>query len=244
MNNIIVNADDFGARASVNKAIVSLFDSGILSSTTLMANMPGFDEAVELAHQHKIIDRVGAHLVLTEGVPLTEGIKSVAYLFNREQGGNIRRLLIKKLFYLDKTQKTLIYKEYSAQIEKIRSAGIKINHIDTHQHMHDMPGIMQVLIKLIKEHKIPAMRILNNLETTSAHKNGYRNLINKYLKLKGLNYSDYFGSRVDYLLNLERNPLIAENRTIEIMVHPDYNRTGEITDVFSNTEYNFDYIER
>lgn len=243
MKNIIVNADDFGANASVNKAIIKLFDDGILTSTTLMANMPGFDEAIELAHQHKIIDKIGAHLVLTEGIPLTEDIKALPYLFNRDQPENTRKLLIKKLFNLDSMQKKMICKEYSAQVEKIRKAGIAINHIDTHQHMHDMPGVMRVITTLIKSYNIPSMRILNNLESTGKSKNAYRGVINKYLKIKGINYTDYFGSRVDYLLTLKHNPLIAANKTIEIMVHPNYNSAGKIVDVFPKAEYDFDFLD-
>ena len=48
MTTIYINADDFGLGTSVNKAIVECFNSGIINSTTLMANMPGFDEAIEL----------------------------------------------------------------------------------------------------------------------------------------------------------------------------------------------------
>ena len=53
-NKIIINADDFGLNSSVNKAIVESFNNGLINSTTLMANMPGFEEAVEMAHKSKI----------------------------------------------------------------------------------------------------------------------------------------------------------------------------------------------
>jgi predicted glycoside hydrolase/deacetylase ChbG (UPF0249 family) len=40
MRKIIVNADDFGMSAEVNRAIVEAFENNVISSTTLMANMP------------------------------------------------------------------------------------------------------------------------------------------------------------------------------------------------------------
>ena len=46
---VIVNADDFGMNHNVNLAIDYCFKKNIISSTTIMANMPGFDEAVKLA---------------------------------------------------------------------------------------------------------------------------------------------------------------------------------------------------
>lgn len=45
----IVNADDFGAAAGVNRGIVEAHRNGIVTSTSLMVNAPGALEAVELA---------------------------------------------------------------------------------------------------------------------------------------------------------------------------------------------------
>ena len=40
---LIINADDFGMSHEVNTAIRDSFRQGLISSTTLMANMEGFD---------------------------------------------------------------------------------------------------------------------------------------------------------------------------------------------------------
>jgi predicted glycoside hydrolase/deacetylase ChbG (UPF0249 family) len=62
---IIANADDFGLNDEVNQAIVEAFEKHMISSATLMANMPGFEEACELAHRHGLLGRIGVHLNLT-----------------------------------------------------------------------------------------------------------------------------------------------------------------------------------
>ena len=54
MKKLIVNADDFGLCTSVNKAIIECHLAGNINSTTLMANMPGTEEAVELSKKHTI----------------------------------------------------------------------------------------------------------------------------------------------------------------------------------------------
>src|SRR5712672_1191198 len=77
---IIVNADDFGMSAEVNRAIVEAFENNVISSTTLMANMPGFDEACELAHRHRLVSKIGLHLNLTSGYPLSSPIRRCARL--------------------------------------------------------------------------------------------------------------------------------------------------------------------
>ena len=48
MGKVIFNSDDFGYSHGVNYGIVDAYQRGILTSTTLMANMPGFEHAVKL----------------------------------------------------------------------------------------------------------------------------------------------------------------------------------------------------
>lgn len=240
-SNLIVNADDFGLKSSVNRAIVEAFDKNYINSTTIMANMPGFEEAVQLAHKHNITHQIGAHLVLTEGLSLTDEIKSLKYLFNKKI--NSSNQFIKKLFFLNKKEKDLIFREYCTQIEKIKSNGIPISHIDTHHQIHDMWAINQILLELLKTYKIPFMRILNNLESTKIHKNIYRNLNNKRLKRLKVNNTDYFGTQLDFLLKIKKYPNLIKNKKVEIVVHPDYNSKGKLIDILHNKEYNFDFLE-
>lgn len=49
MGKLIINADDFGYGKGVNMGIIEAYQNGVLTSTTLMAGMPGFDQAVKLA---------------------------------------------------------------------------------------------------------------------------------------------------------------------------------------------------
>ena len=67
---LILNADDFGLTPGVNQAIGELHAAGVLTSATLMANGPAFDDAVRVAHAHPTLG-VGCHVVLTDGVPVS-----------------------------------------------------------------------------------------------------------------------------------------------------------------------------
>jgi predicted glycoside hydrolase/deacetylase ChbG (UPF0249 family) len=239
---IIINADDFGSNSSVNKAIVESFGNGLINSTTLMANMPGFDEAVELAYKHNIINKIGIHLTLTEGQPITTNM-SIRLLFNDMHNSNIKRYK-RNLFFLSKSGKEIIYNEFAAQILKLRNAGIKITHIDTHHHTHEIWTITQLIFSLLGSYKIPSMRILNNLnQSTSYYKGGYRKLINKIIKIKGVNNTDYLGNQLEAIWQLNHDPKFFESKRLEIMVHPDYNQSGIIIDKIKDQEVNFDYTE-
>ena len=240
MDKIIINADDFGLKSSVNKAIAESFDNRLINSATLMANMPGFEEAVELIHNRKLDSKIGIHLVLTDGLSLTQEIKSMNLFFNKKV--ILAPLRFKKLFFLNKYEQFVIFNEFSEQIEKVRRNGISITHLDTHHQIHDMWAIMQIMIDLLKTYNIPSMRILNNLNKSNYfYKNAYRNIINHYLKARKANFTDFLGNQLDFLSILERNPafLDSRNKKIEIMVHPDLNENGLLIDKIRDKEYDF-----
>lgn len=67
---LVVNGDDFGMDEGVNRAITQAFEEGRIDRTTLMANMPGAQDAMKIAKERGFIDRVGIHINLTSGVPL------------------------------------------------------------------------------------------------------------------------------------------------------------------------------
>ena len=237
--NITINADDFGLNASVNKAIIDSFDKGLINSTTLMANMPGFDEAIDLARNHNLTQKIGVHLVLTEGAPLTKEIRSISFLFNGKEKYKKNKY---RLFLPGRKIRNLIYNEFSAQIEKVLSNNMGITHIDTHHHVHEMYGICKILLSLSKKYNIPFIRILNNLEKpTKIHKKTYRNIINFYLKVKKSNFSDFFGNQYDFISTLKRNPTFL-NKKIEVMVHPDYNAEGKLIDK-EGKNFDFSFLE-
>lgn len=239
---IIINADDFGLNSSVNKAIIESFSRRLINSTTIMANMPGFDEAIELAHTNNIIDKIGIHLNLSEGHPLTAAITGTNIFHNGNELG--LKKFEKTLFLINSEKRKTIYNEFAAQIEKVRNAGIPISHIDTHHHIDDVWTITQIIMGLLKKNKIPSMRILNNLNrNTKFYKSGYRRMVNSIIKMNNANFSDFFGNSPEAFSRLRNNNLFFENKKLEIMVHPDYNKDGKLIDRLKNQDVILDYPE-
>jgi chitin disaccharide deacetylase len=240
MKGIIINADDFGLKSSVNSAIVKLFNNKLINSTTMMSNMPGFEEAIELAYNNKITDRIGIHLNLNENHLLSPDVCKISYLDN-ENHLDLRKERM-TLFFISKNEKKLIYKEFEAQIEKYLKTGIKITHIDTHHHIHEIWPIAQIILTLLKNYKIPSMRITNNLDKkTKFYKSTYRNIINKYIRVQNSNFSDFFGNQFEVISLMRNHPSIIFQSRIETMVHPDYNVEGELINVIDGKEYLFEY---
>jgi hypothetical protein len=57
---LVANADDFGRTAEINEGIELAFNTGIVSSTSIVANSPAFDHAVTIGLRNpELISSVG-----------------------------------------------------------------------------------------------------------------------------------------------------------------------------------------
>src|SRR6266481_1430866 len=114
------NADDFGMSAEVNRAIVEAFENNVISSATLMTNMPGFDEACELAHRHRLLDKIGLHLNLTSGYPLSAPIRRCPRFCDNVGMFHARQTL----FRLSKEERLAVETEIESQIKACLDRGL------------------------------------------------------------------------------------------------------------------------
>lgn len=156
MRLLVVNADDFGLTESVNRGILEAHTRGILTSTTILANGAAFDSAAALARQAPDLG-VGVHLNLTEGRPVASPAEVSSLLnehgrFLRSAAALMRKVLTGRL------RADEIERELSAQIEKVQRADIRVTHLDGHKHVHMLPGILPVVLRVAQRYGIPAMR--------------------------------------------------------------------------------------
>ena len=225
---IIINADDFGLNTQTNKAIIKSFESMLCSSTTLMPNMPGFEEACELAHQHKLINHVGFHLVLTGGQALTEKIKQHPRFFDDERG----QLCLSPgahCLHLTNAEKEALAEEIRAQLKRCQDYGIPITHLDSHRHIHTRWAITNVLFPILRKKRIPYIRLSCNIRGgTSLLKRTYKSIYNTRLKRWGFARTKFFISIYDYDYFKEKTKLAYEGESVEVMVHPMYSDEGQL----------------
>jgi hopanoid biosynthesis associated protein HpnK len=156
---LIVNADDFGFTAGVNRAIVEAHRHGIVTSSTLMANGTAFDDAVRLAQTAPNLS-IGCHVVLIDGQPVLD-VRSVRSLASVRSGtagfpDNLKLFIARALTgLLDSGE---IEAEVTAQIRKLQSAGIDVSHVDTHKHTHLFPAVLRPLLRAAKACGVRAIR--------------------------------------------------------------------------------------
>jgi predicted glycoside hydrolase/deacetylase ChbG (UPF0249 family) len=163
LKNLIVNADDLGWTDGVNRGIVEAFHHGIVTSTSLLANGAAFAGGVEAARSAPGLG-VGVHLNLSDGPPVADR-ETVTSLLNNDgefAGGPENLLLRRARRGLSLAE---VENEWDAQIQKVRDAGISPTHLDGHKHVHMLPGLFEIALKLAKRHDIGAIRV--SLEASS-----------------------------------------------------------------------------
>lgn len=220
----IVNADDFGTSEEVNNTILWMYQNGIVSSASIIANSNRFEMAVDISRNNRTLG-IGVHLCL-DG-PYNIGNK-YSTILNTDlcQFYDINQVIKKtRTFSLDELE---IYIEYCLQIEKVLDFGIRISHLDHHHHLHLYPNILKAMIKAAKRYKIPyirSQRIYSNKQLSWVN-HFYRNMHQLYLK-RHLNTIDgYFESGFRYdsdednLYNRLQQFSLLKNGIIEIVLHP------------------------
>lgn len=128
MKRLIVNADDFGAGRGVNRGVVEAHRDGILTSASLMVDMPGSEEAARLAAALPRLS-VGLHAVLTgeDGAPLA-----------------------------DFDERERCRAELHRQVRRFAQlTGGQPTHLDSHHNVHRDPRLLPLFLELAEEHRVP-----------------------------------------------------------------------------------------
>lgn len=172
MKELILNADDFGLTRGINRGIIRAHRDGILTSTTLMANAPAFEDAVTLAKENPTLG-VGCHLVLVGGPPvaLPQHVRSL--LDGNDRLPDSLAAFVARVSS-GRARAKEIEIELGAQIERVRAAGIEPTHVDTHKHTHVHPVVMSALGRVAQALGIQRVRnpVENLHDSWAATRNG------------------------------------------------------------------------
>jgi chitin disaccharide deacetylase len=157
VSRLIVNADDFGLTPGVNRAIVELHASGVLTSATLMARAAATGEAIRMAQRNPSLG-VGCHIVLVDGEPVLPPA-AIPTLVDESTGRFSSSLsaFLPRLF-TGRIRSAEIEAEAAAQIGVLKSAGVRPTHIDTHKHTHMFPQVLAPVLRSARAAGIRAVR--------------------------------------------------------------------------------------
>jgi hopanoid biosynthesis associated protein HpnK len=159
MKRVIVNADDFGMTAGVNRAVVEAHRHGMVTSASLMATGAALDEAVALSGKNRL--SVGCHVVLLEGRPLLPAQSNPRLVAAAAHGRAVFRRGLGEFICAACTGNLPaeeIAREAAAQIRKLQDAGVAVTHVDSHKHAHVFPEVFRPLMRAAERCGVRAIR--------------------------------------------------------------------------------------
>jgi len=157
LRRLVVNADDLGLTAGTNDGIFDAHELGILTSASLFANAPATADAIRRARSHPSLG-LGAHLALVDSIPVLPPTEVPTLV---EDDGRFRRSW--KPFIVACLQRrvsfTEVERELTAQIERLRQAGLELTHLDAHKHVHAYPPVFAIVARLAVQFGISVVRV-------------------------------------------------------------------------------------
>lgn len=234
---LIITADDFGITEDANRGIIECYKKGIVTDMSLLSVGESFSSAVNLAKENNI-KTLGIHLALTGPFkPLNSpGIVPSLARNDGQFTSNYKKLFLK--YFIDKISAEDIYTEFKKQIERIKNEGFTITHVDSHEHIHMMPGILKIVIRLMNEYGIKSIRFpyekLNFIYKIKNLNSWFSNIIlssmclvgKNILKDSGIKHNDRFMGHAK-AHNLNREYIIQSFNSIgsgvtEFGCHPGF----------------------
>ena len=216
---IIVNADDLGISYEINDAIFDMMDLGRVTSATILANGPAMEDAVNRA---KFFPRCsfGVHLNSAQFLPLTSepGLKKILDASGAFAGNNCLRML-----RIDAELRNALVAEWSEQVAKVRASGLSVSHLDSHDHLHTVPGVFPALKQVQAITQIQKIRLTRNVfpkdTPLSLSKKILKEIFNFTLKYYRFTVTtDGFTSLENFVQVADS--LLGQFSSMELMVHP------------------------
>lgn len=234
---LIINADDFGYSLTVNQAILRSFERKFINSTSLMANMAGFDDAINMVNRNTVLQgRVGVHLNLTEGYPVTRLLRGLPAFC--DDSGRLVYDRQRALIHLGRKEKDGLYGELKAQLEKVLSAGIRPTHLDSHHHVHTEWAVAPLVCRLAREYGIRRIRLTRNMGPVGSFiRHIYKRVYNSWYlsRHSGFANTDYFGDIADISCHAKVDGrgciILSPGRSYEVMVHPLFDGHANLVDL-------------
>ncbi len=129
-------------------------ERGVVTSASMIVNLPGFDDAVARARSRPSLS-LGLHLNLTTGKSLT----AAPSLTQSKTGEFYPLALLVARASLGRVDSREVVQECAAQIDRMVGAGITPTHLDSHRHIHAHPALWGPVIAAASSRRISNVRV-------------------------------------------------------------------------------------
>ncbi len=210
---LIINADDFGLRKSINDSIVLLMESGVVTSTTILvkrdfdAYRDAISNALRLQKIHGRELSFGLHLDLDNFFRFDE----------TGHYGNNESDIIGNYIEVFRDNRDGIVEEIKSQIKSLTDTGLLVSHLDGHHAIHCFPEILEETAPLLKENKIRFMRFNPGFYLSETNLRETVKILDKY----NIGRTDYFLDLSDLIYKRVDSSRFNPETIIEAMAHTE-----------------------
>jgi predicted glycoside hydrolase/deacetylase ChbG (UPF0249 family) len=159
LKRLIVTADDVGLHPGMTRGALAAHDHGIVTAVSVSPNGRAFEPAIELLRERPRLD-VGAHLTLVGERPVSRPEK-IPSLVGPDGALHSGYPAFAARYALGRIRAADLETELRAQVERLLATGLRVVHLNSHQHLHVLPRILEIVLGLAQEHGIAAVRIPN-----------------------------------------------------------------------------------
>jgi predicted glycoside hydrolase/deacetylase ChbG (UPF0249 family) len=212
---LIVTADDVGLHPGMTEGAIRAHRDGVVTACSVVANGAAFYDAVERLRDVPSLE-AGVHLTLVEERSLT--------------GMRLPRSYVE--FVRDMKDRAAIERELRAQIERVLASGLRVTHLNGHQHVHMWPSVFAIVSRLADEYGIGYVRRVRD--------RGGRGGFARRLSIAALNVLGTGGSTIGVMeaghLTADRIIKLVEHvkGVTELVTHPGI-------DVDAYAHWNYDW---
>lgn len=157
MKRLIVTADDVGLHPGMTRGALAAHDGGIVTAVSVSPNGRAFEPAVELLRDRPRLE-VGAHLTLVGERPLSPR-EAIPSLVGPDGGLHAGYPAFAARYALGRLRAADLETELRVQLERLLATGLRVVHLNSHQHLHMLPRVFEIVLRLAEEHAIAAVRI-------------------------------------------------------------------------------------
>ncbi|MCU1618455.1 MAG: putative glycoside hydrolase or deacetylase ChbG, family [Modestobacter sp.] len=155
---LVVNADDMGLTPGVCRAVHRGHTDGVVTSTSVLAVGTAFDEAAARLRDLPGL-AVGAHLAIVGEDPPLLSAGEIPTLVDRDGRFPLSYRTVVARGAAGRIDPDDVRREFAAQLERVAGIGVRITHLDTHQHTHLWPAVAGVVVELARNAGVPSVRL-------------------------------------------------------------------------------------
>ncbi len=210
---LLVNADDFGMHGAVNEAIAKCVEFGTVNSLSVITNGAAPDYALlKYLAQKRIY--TGIHIAWV----CEPWITGNDFFYDWPN-------ILPKFLRAGKKFRLQMQHEAEIQIIRMIENGFTPDHIDSHQHVHHLPGVWELMLELKEKYNIKRIRVAKAKNNSTLRKNIPGLILNTIASGKSTGTLEFYCAGIkhagNYNLPLFARELQACNGTdTELVVHP------------------------